>query len=288
MIRIRKFEESNYKAIFHNYKTLRIALDPTKPIIELEYPEFYDVAINDKCNAMCSWCYVSALKSGSNFRRVPDKIDSFFGTMDENQKPFQVAIGGAGEPTMHPEFIDILKKFDEVGIVPNYTTNGMHLTDEIIEATKEYSGGVALSCHPHLDKYWRPAADRFIKEGIRTNFHVIISDMKSIDTFFKIYEEYSGKIEYFVLLPYTVQGRAKETNLEFDELFSRLKEMEEVKDIAFGANFYPYLTSNDISWLDVSLYEPEIMSKYIVMNNDMYIYDSSFSDEPINKEKIIA
>jgi pyruvate-formate lyase-activating enzyme len=282
MIKVREFQDCNYKAIFHNHKTLRMALDPTKPITELDYPEFYDVAINDKCNAMCSWCYVSALKSGTNFNGVHEKIEEFFGSMSENEKPFQVAIGGAGEPTMHPEFTSILKKFYDTGIVPNYTTNGMHLTDEIIEATKQYSGGVALSCHPHLDKYWESAANRYIEEGIRTNMHVIISDEASIERFFEIYEKYSGKVEYFVLLPYTVQGRAKETELHFDELFRKLKEMSDVKDIAFGANFYPYLISHDISWLDISLYEPEIMSKYLVMNDDMAMYNSSFSEERIN------
>lgn len=282
MIKTRKFEDSNYKAVFHNYKTLRMALDPSKPITELEYPEFYDVAINDICNAMCSWCYVSATKNGDNFVNVLDKIDSYFGVLTENQKPFQVAIGGAGEPTMHPQFIDILKKFRDVGIVPNYTSNGMHLTDEIVAATKQYSGGVALSCHPHLDKYWKSAAERYIDAGIRTNFHVIVSDKKSIDRFFEIYKDYSGRIEYFVLLPYTVQGRAKEETLEFDDLFARLKDIG-VKDIAFGANFYPYLTTHNVSWLDISLYEPEIMSKYLVMNDDMIMYGSSFSTVPIKK-----
>lgn len=286
MIKVRKFTESNYKAIFHNYKTLRMAIDPSKQIEELKYPEFYDVAINDKCNAMCSFCYVSALKTGNNFENVQEKIDSFFGSMDENQRPFQVAIGGAGEPTLHPEFISILKKFYDTGIVPNYTTNGMHLTDEIIDATKKYSGGVALSCHPHLDKVWKKATYRYYEAGIRTNLHVIISDKKSIDRFFEIYKEFHGIVEYFVLLPYTVKGRATETTLDFDDLFNRLKEMKDVKDIAFGANFYPYLMNNDISWLDVSLYEPEILSKYLVMNDDMPIYASSFSTEVLSKNNL--
>lgn len=286
MIKIRQFPESNYKAIFHNHKTIRMTFDKDKPITELKYPEFYDVAINDKCLANCSFCYVSALKSGNNFKNIHEKIHSFFGSMDDNQKPFQVAIGGAGEPTMHPEFTEVLKTFYNIGIVPNYTTNGMHITQQIIDATKQYSGGVALSCHPHLTKVWKKAADMYIDAGITTNFHCIISDEKSIDTFFDIYNEYKGKVDYFVLLPYTVFGRAKETELHFDELFKRLKNIDNVNDIAFGANFYPYLKSHDVKWLDISLYEPEIMSKYIVMDDNMAIYNSSFSNDVISTHRI--
>jgi len=282
MIKVRTFPESNYRSVFHNHKTIRMTHRPNEPITELEYPEFYDVAINTKCLANCSFCYVSALKSGVNFDNIHDKIHSFFGVMDENQKPFQVAIGGAGEPTMHPEFTEVLKTFFDLGIVPNYTTNGMHINQKIIDATKEFSGGVALSCHPHLTKVWKKAADAYIEAGITTNFHCIISDKESIDTFFDIYNEYKGRIDYFVLLPYTVFGRAKETELHFDNLFERLKEMENVNDIAFGANFYPYLTSHDVKWLDISLYEPEIMSKYLVMNDEMEMFNSSFSNERIN------
>lgn len=282
MIKVRTFPESNYKAVFCNHKTLRMALDPNKPITELKFPEFYDVAINSKCNAGCPWCYVNASKDGSNFEHAVEKIEAFFGKMTENEKPFQVAIGGAGEPTLHPDFVNVLKKFHELGIVPNYTTNGMHLTDDIMKATKRYSGGVAISCHEHLDSFWRKAVDQYIEEGIKTNLHIIISDKESIDRFFDIYEKYSQNgVEYFVLLPYTVRGRAGEKQLDFDYLFSKLKDMPKAKDIAFGANFYPYLMNHDVKWLDVSLYEPEIMSKYLVID-DMAMYNSSFSDDKIN------
>jgi sulfatase maturation enzyme AslB (radical SAM superfamily) len=257
-----------------------MTVDPSKPITELKYPEFYDVAINNRCNANCPWCYVNAKETGKDFAMIVDKIDAYFGSMSENERPFQVAIGGAGEPTLHPKFIEVLQKFHELGIVPNYTTNGMSLSDDIIEATKKYSGGVAVSAHDHLDKYWKSALDRFIKEGIRTNLHVIISDRESVDKFLSVYEQYKGKVEYFVLLPYMIHGRAKAKELDFNYLFEKLKQLGTVKDIAFGANFYPYLVENDVKWLDVSIYEPEILSKYLVLD-DMSLYSSSFSDDKI-------
>jgi hypothetical protein len=50
----------------------------------------------------------------------------------------------------------------------------MHLTQEILEATKKYSGGVAVSCHPHLDKIWKKAVDSYYQNKIKLNLHIII------------------------------------------------------------------------------------------------------------------
>lgn len=281
MIKIRSFPEHNYKAIFHNGKTLRLQYDTAKDIDELEYPEFMDIAINSLCFGSCPYCYVSATRGGKNYVRVLDKIDSYFGSLSENQRPFQVAIGGAGEPTLHPKFPQILQKFYELGIMPNYTTNGMHLSSKVMAATRNYSGGVAVTCHPHLEKHWRRAIETLLRAGVRTNLHIIISDRASYDNFLMLYEEYSGRIDYFVLLPYQAVGRATPMDIDFEDFFSWLENrFFDFRDIAFGALFYEYL--KDKPWLDVSLYEPESMSKYLDMD-EMILYPSSFDLTPIRK-----
>lgn len=56
MIKKREFPEHNYRGIWFNGKTIRIAIDPSKPIIELKWPEFWDVKITDRCQGKCSWC----------------------------------------------------------------------------------------------------------------------------------------------------------------------------------------------------------------------------------------
>jgi hypothetical protein len=278
MIKTRVAPEHNYKALFVNGKTLRLQIDPTKEITELKYPEFYDVAINNKCFGACSYCYVEAMHTGHNYEDIIEKIDAFFGVMDENQRPFQVAIGGAGEPTLHPQFKDVLKKFAELGILPNYTTNGMHLSQDVLDSTVEYSGGVAVTCHPHLEAHWRKAV-HMLHDMTRLNLHIIISDRDSVDEFFKIYEEFKGLVEYFVLLPYQSVGRAEHIETAFDYLFEQLGE-DLPKNIAFGALFYEHLVARP--HLNISLYEPEIMSKYLDMDK-MTLHPSSFNiDETIN------
>lgn len=271
MVKTRILPESNYKSIYNNGKTLRIALDPSKPILELKYPEFYDVKLTNKCNGCCPECYQNSIPQGEHADNSIQKIKDFFGTLTENEKPFQVALGG-GEPTLHPDFIEILKTFYDLGITPNYTTNGMNLTDEILEATKKYCGGVAVSCHDQLD--WQKAVHKLTAQGIKTNLHIIISDKESINSFECIYHQFHDIIEYFVLLPYIAMGRAKKKNIQFKELVKVLDRIKS-EQIAFGANFYKNLKKEGRKF-DVSLYEPELMSKYLDLT-DMSIHKSSFN-----------
>jgi len=144
-MRQRKEITANYSSVFINGKTLRMPIIDTEPITELKYPEFYDVGINSLCYGRCPYCYTCATNKGVNFSNIVEKIKSFFGSMDLNERPYQVALGGSGEPTLHDKFIGVLKTFHDLNIAPNYTTNRMHLNDEIIDATKKYCGGVLIS-----------------------------------------------------------------------------------------------------------------------------------------------
>lgn len=274
MFKIRIEEKSNYKGVWFNGKTIRFALDPSKPIMELEYPEFYDVKITGKCtHGNCPYCYMNSNPTDSNYENIIEKTRDFFGDMNVNQKPFQVAIGG-GEPTEHPNFLELLKTFYDLGITPNYTTNGSFILnsnkDDIIEFTKKYCGGVAISCHPHNKDMWEKSTRLFIENGIRTNFHIIISDKNSIDTFLEIYEKWKDDVDYFVLLPQMNKGRSKNSDIDYEYFKSVLPEDKE--KLAFGANFYNFLKVND---LGTDVYEPEIMSKFLDLK-DMKIYNSSF------------
>jgi len=80
---------------------------------------------------------------------------------------FEVALGG-GEPTMHPDFIKILKMFREHNIVPNFTTRSYKwLTDDgIREAVKKYAGKFAVSVSRvhEMERAWH-LADEFKMSG---------------------------------------------------------------------------------------------------------------------------
>ena len=277
-MKTRIFPECNYKAIHLNGKTLRLALDPNKPINDLHYPEFFDVKVTSKCNGACPYCYQSSNSVDTDHTGIIDKFVDFFAKFDKNQMPFQIAFGG-GEPTSHPDFVELMKTCHNLGITPNYTTNGMWAyspnAQEILDATVKYCGGVAVSTHPHLNVFWRAAVDKYLNSDVHTNLHVIIGDRNSMDTFADIYKEFTGKVKYFVLLPLSAQGRSTKEFSDWDYLKSKIDGSP--KDIAFGANFHPYL-SKDRNRFKVSIYEPESMSAYLDLET-MKVFKSSFSTQ---------
>lgn len=279
--RIRVSMESNYKGIYLDGVTYRLPLDPSKPMAELKYPEFYDVKLTETCHGACKYCYMDSKPTDPHASDICKKTLEYFGSLSLNQRPFQVALGG-GEPTLHPEFCDVLKTFHDLGITPNYTTNGMFIENwgkaqDIFAATLKYCGGVAISCHPHLDEYWRFAATRFADLSTRLNFHIIISDRDSIDRFVKIYNAFKDVVDYFVLLPYGIQGRAVPKEIDYEYLIK--VSPTNTSKIAFGANFHQMLTSNPGNF-KVSLYEPEMFSKFLDYK-DMKLYPSSFNLQEI-------
>lgn len=277
-MKVRIHPECNYKGIHFNGKTLRIALDPTKPIGELAYPEFYDVKVTSKCTGKCPYCYQSSVETASDCTDIVGKFTNYFSRFSKGQMPFQIAFGG-GEPTSHPDFLELLEACNNMGIVPNYTTNGMWVdsadADKVLGATMRLCGGVAVSTHPHLNKYWRSAVGRYLAAGVHTNLHVIIGNRVSIDTFTDIYEEFTGQVKYFVLLPLSAQGRSVEAFSDWGYLTSKINGSP--RDVAFGANFHPYLVK-DKGRFKVSIYEPESMSAYLDLDS-MKVYKSSFSSE---------
>lgn len=276
-MRIRCFPEHNYKSFFLNGQSIRVKLDPNKPITELDWPEFYDVKITNYCEGKCPYCYQSSTPDYKNhewlspYSAAYKNIAYFFGAMSANQKPFQVALGG-GNPNQHPDFCHIIRWLAEHDIVPNYTTNGMGLEDGVIGHTKTYCGGVAISCHPHLEHHWRPAIEKLAGQ-VQTNVHIIISNKESIDYFRLIHHAYKGIVKYFVLLPYEAAGRATPMPINYDYLTQVLEGYDNLQDIAFGANFYKYLCN---SRFQPSLYEPEKYSKFLDVR-DMKLYKSSFN-----------
>ena len=279
-MRERRHPNENYYAIFNNGITLRFPIDASLPILPLRYPEIEDISLGTRCLANCSYCYTSAIKNGENYPDVLGKIRAHYGALSLNERPFQVALGGGGEPTMHPDFIAVLALFDELQIMPNYTTNGMHLNDDILAATQKYSGGVAVSCHPHIEKVWRRAVVRYVEAGIKTHVHIIVGEAGSSDMFWRIYDSTEG-LHNYVVLPYMAVGRGKAVEVEGEwDIFFKEACDRKVTNLAFGAHFYEYFLRNLalMREIGVSVYEPEVLSGYRLLDDSFNLLRKSSYD----------
>lgn len=281
-IKLRTDPSANYRAVFIDGRTIRTPLDPAKPITELAFPEFYDVSFGTRCaTGNCPWCYASALKSGVHYTRLAEKIERFFGPMGENRLPFQVACGGGGESLENPECEDALKAFNNLGVVPNITSNGVLINKRTLPLVLKYCMGLAITCHPHLESSWRRAID-LLSGNTRLNIHVIISDSTSVETFRRLYDEFASKIEYFVLLKHMNVGHAVNNpkTVDYDGLEAAVDPIYKEGKLAFGANFYSWLLKKQKKY-GLSLYSPEIMSKYLLLDDNLGVYNNSFEMKPV-------
>lgn len=301
-IKRRIYKECNYNAIWANLKTIRLGEGKALPLPPKE-SEFYDVGINTKCNAECPFCYVSASHGGVNYPDICETWKKWMDTYWEKNcggviytnKPFQIAIGSTGEPTIHPQFCQFLKTVHDTGVVPNYTTNGIllsnwcdedssdyELANRILDFTAKYVGGVAISFgNKKLREKARLAIEGLLERGnTNINIHHIISTKESVDEFIEEWLRYGDSILYHVLLPLMPSGRST-TGVEEGvwEYLENMIEKYEIKNVAFGAHFIKYLRTSKIkTWL----YDEESFSKNIILTpSKVQITPSSFDLNPI-------
>jgi organic radical activating enzyme len=286
-MRTREVPESNYGSVFTGQTTLRRKLDRGKSPLPLQHPEVEDVALNTVCHGHCPYCYVSATPQGVNFPSICQKADEVWGTLPEQDRPYQIAIGGAGEPTLHPGLEEFCRKVRALGITPNYTTNGMHMTKELACWTKEVCGGVAVSCHRHLAEHYHKALQLLLDAGVPTSIHVILGAPRSAENVCVLAAGHP-QLERVVVLPYQAMGRAPELeNKEAEwERFLQMKWHGWEKQLAFGAGFYSFFLRKQaeqslaLADLDLDLYPPEMFSGYRIMD-DTYrtLRKSSYNPE---------
>ncbi|MDD5016369.1 MAG: radical SAM protein [Atribacterota bacterium] len=104
------------------------------------------LTINRACNLKCSWCYARAIKTGAA------KHNMSMGTVRKSVeiladiKVKRVILIG-GEPTIHPDFFNIVKIVKESGLTPAVITNSIKFGDYAFldKAIKLGIGGITTS-----------------------------------------------------------------------------------------------------------------------------------------------
>lgn len=253
-------------------------------------PETVDVKITDRCPVGCAYCYMDSTKDSPH--GPSDLIDTIIEGFD--QPPYEMAIGG-GEPTLHPDFPEILRRCREEEVVPSYTTAGVNLDDEVLEATNEYVGGVAMSYHPHLGLEWFEERFQALQEALTVPLHVHLVATEDVVEHFHdlmdIHEDH-GPFE-IVLLGYYPQGRGEYDQIMSKETYSRdlplAIEQAQERDIglSFSESMLPYFLSRPELGLnlDFAMRSEGYFSCYVDMEGRMSY--SSFAEEGAKSNKTV-
>jgi radical SAM protein with 4Fe4S-binding SPASM domain len=147
---------------------------------------------------------------------------------------FQVALGG-GNPNQHPRFPEMLALTrSEYGIVPNYTTNGRGLSDQVLRSTAKYCGAVAVSAYAPYTELER-AIDLLDDAGVTVHVHFILTSASVAVAiqWLQHLPRFLAKAKAIVFLNYKPVGRYPNRDL----LLNRSVRLEE---------FFRLATSSDV------------------------------------------
>ena len=142
---------------------------------------------------------------------------------------------GGGEPTLHPDIVDIIYHADELGIDQGIYTNGLKLKDDYVltRTLKHVMKWVYLSHGPHgLDDLLAAKGDAVIGVGMMVDSRNII----------EIYSQASkaSKADYFHLRP-IVGGLLRDSDINtIDIIVEALKPYEEINVIYDHDRFEMY------------------------------------------------
>lgn len=145
---------------------IRLSFKDGPELLRSNMPELVDMHITDYCPFDCPFCYQDSTTKGAvaSLRTIQDYIDQLKGT-------FEIAFGG-GEPTFHPNFVQILEYTKNAGIIPNFTTKLMpnSWSQELVKTTQKICGGFAVSLRHtnEVDTLYKQC----VKLGLEDKVHV--------------------------------------------------------------------------------------------------------------------
>lgn len=169
-------------------------------------PELVDIKITDYCAFGCNFCYQGSTVLGKH--STTQNLDFIIDELAK-AKVFEVAIGG-GEPTEHPAFIEILKKFNSRGIVPNFTTKSLGWVKRNWSDIEQYIGAFAYSAEKISDLN---SADLMFKDipHDRINIHYVMGLGSDVE--FMAFMKRAYELDFRVtLLGYKTVGRGNDVD----------------------------------------------------------------------------
>ena len=252
------------------------------------FPELLDIGIMGHClhgeSGLCIKAGVQCYQDGLHSTKPNMSIQDFEEIARQCEgKTFQFALGGCGDPDQHESFKEILKSCRNHKIVPNFTTSGLGMNDDIAALCKECCGAVAVSWY--RSDYTLKAIDTLVKHGVKTNIHYVLSNSTMDEALERMKNNtFPENINAVVFLLHKPIGLGKRENCikphdsRIDELIRMIMEKKHFK-IGFDSCSIPmiieYPDHFDIESIDTC--EGARWSAYIT--SDMKLLPCSFDNQ---------
>jgi radical SAM protein with 4Fe4S-binding SPASM domain len=171
---------------------------------------------------------------------------------------FQFALGGRGDPELHPDFEEMLMYSRENGIVPNMTTSGFMLDEKKAQLIARYCGAAAVSWYG--TEYTMKAIDLLAGAGVKTNIHFVLGK-DSIDQAIGLLSAGIPQgLNRIVFLLYKPVGQAGSDNVlsasdpRVKQLFGMMDEEKAMSIVGFDSCCVPAVV-NHTSVMDRSCFD---------------------------------
>lgn len=250
--------------------------------VRASFPHLIDVGIMGHCthglSGACKKLGINCYQQGSTVNKPNMSFDVFKNIVQQcENRTFQFALGGRGDPNEHEQFEDILSECRNHEIVPNYTTSGFGLTDRQIDLSADLCGRVAVSWYSA--EYSSSAIDRFYARGHKANVHFVVTSTSVQDAIDLLKNRYlHEKAAAIIFLLYKPVGDINRNHILspshpllprfFDEIAGARQSIQ----VGFDSCFVPFLFKHNLA-MDVRSIEPcesGRFSCYISEDNMMY------------------
>ncbi|HCE66588.1 MAG: hypothetical protein A2X82_05865 [Geobacteraceae bacterium GWC2_55_20] len=126
-------------------------------------PKSIQISISDACNFKCTSCWIHGPNvaaddnnlEASLYRNSKPQImdinvyEHLIADIKNNPVPVAISFCGKGEPTLHPQFMGMVKFAYKNGLFSNITTNGSGLTIDMLKALREMKVTLNISLNAY-------------------------------------------------------------------------------------------------------------------------------------------
>jgi MoaA/NifB/PqqE/SkfB family radical SAM enzyme len=245
-------------------------------------PRTVSIAITDECDFTCSYCYVNL----SNRYLPKEKVISYCRELDR-LGTFDIAFGG-GEPTLHPDLLEICHTiWEETNLGISITTHGHHLNEIFIENLKNKISFIRISIdggepvYSQLRK--KPLANvlqnlKLLSGKIPFGINTVVNKLtvRNLDSVKEIFRDFGGS--ELLLLPMWNRGKYVLTLDDWDILNNWIQTNYQEIPISISSDAKPFLS------VPLLFKDDEWFNDYAFIGIDSTFRKSSFLNHGLNIE----